>query len=176
VLLRCDKRQNFHLCSSCLTFRLPVSDVSDIVLSMELQYFLHSYISDSRVSPEWLGHYNRPLSICPWKKSLWVMVTKSWWYFTDCWQSTRDFWPAAQALPIIKYYCYFMYEVYHYILFIIELIFLMRTIPTKEGKGTWKPKQTSYMVSKTKDLLYRHLWRNYSAETEHLFLCINVQK
>jgi len=37
---------------------------------------------DSLVSPERLGQQNRPVSICPRKKSLYVLAMKSWWRLT----------------------------------------------------------------------------------------------
>ncbi len=42
---------------------------------------------DRLVFPQWLVHWNRYLSVRPWKMSLCMVTTKSWWRLTTifCW-------------------------------------------------------------------------------------------
>ncbi len=68
------------------------------------------FLFSSQVSSEWLGQLNKPLFICPRKKTLWVSAAKSWWKLMTiicCLLVIRKgVRPAAQEspYPLIEYY------------------------------------------------------------------------
>jgi hypothetical protein len=93
-----------------------ISNKFDLILTTTLSSYKQQWQSAgssclaSQVSPEGSVHKNRPLSVCPLKKSLCELAIKSWQrqatIFSDCWQSTRDFIPApwVSTNTLIKYY------------------------------------------------------------------------